>query len=60
MSRLLDLGPTGLTYAAAGVSIDAGDDAARRIAATVASTNRPGVLGGIGGFGGLFHLDRER
>ncbi len=60
MSRLLDLGPTGLTYASAGVSIDAGDDAVRRIAATVASTNRPGVLGGIGGFGGLFHLDRDR
>ncbi len=60
MSRLLDLGPSGLTYAAAGVSIDAGDDAVRRISATVASTNRPEVLGGIGGFGGLFHLDRER
>ena len=60
MSRLYDLGPSGLTYESAGVSIDAGDEAVRRIGATVASTNRPGVLGAIGGFGGLFHLDRER
>ena len=59
MSRLLDVEP-GVTYAAAGVSIDGGEEAVRRIAATVASTNRAGVLGAIGGFGGLFHLGRDR
>ena len=56
MSRLLDQ-RGGMTYAAAGVSIEAGDEAVRRIGAAVASTARPGVLGGIGGFGGLFALD---
>jgi phosphoribosylformylglycinamidine cyclo-ligase len=42
------------TYADAGVSIEAGDDVVERIKKSVASTNRPEVLGGIGGFGGLF------
>ncbi len=46
----------GATYAAAGVSIDAGEQAVERIKADVASTKRPEVLGGIGGFGGLFAL----
>jgi phosphoribosylformylglycinamidine cyclo-ligase len=50
----------GATYAAAGVDIAAGDEAVERIKSVVASTNRPGVLGGIGGFGGLFALDTER
>ena len=45
------------TYAAASVSIDAGDDAERRIKPHVATTVRPEVIGGIGGFGGLFALD---
>ena len=47
----------GETYAAAGVSIDAGDDAVRRIKPHVATTVRSEVIGGIGGFGGLFALD---
>ena len=46
-----------MTYERAGVSIDAGDEAVERIKSAVASTTRPGVLGGIGGFGGLFALD---
>ena len=47
----------GLTYAAAGVSIDAADAAVEAMRDLVASTqDRPGVLGGIGGFGGLFAL----
>lgn len=47
----------GLTYAAAGVSIDAADAAVAAMRDLVASTqDRPGVLGGIGGFGGLFAL----
>jgi phosphoribosylformylglycinamidine cyclo-ligase len=46
----------GATYAAAGVSIAAGDLAVERIRSSVRSTHRPGVLGDVGGFGGLFHL----
>jgi phosphoribosylformylglycinamidine cyclo-ligase len=48
------------TYAAAGVDIDAGDAAVEGIRSLVESTNRPGVLGSIGGFGGLFRLDTDR
>jgi phosphoribosylformylglycinamidine cyclo-ligase len=50
----------GLTYRDAGVDIDAGDSLVQRIKADVASTKRPGVLGGLGGFGGLFELPIER
>ena len=59
MSRLLDQSG-GATYAAAGVSIEAGDEAVERIKSVVASTKRAEVLGGIGGFGGLFALDTSR
>ena len=45
------------TYAAAGVNIEAGNEAVRRIKAHVQRTAIPGVLGGIGGFGGLFQHD---
>ncbi len=47
----------GETYEAAGVSIDAGEEAVRRIAEDVRSTFRPEVIGEIGGFGGLFRMD---
>ncbi len=50
----------GATYAAAGVDIAAGDAAVERIKDVVASTMRSGVLGGIGGFGGLFELDMAK
>lgn len=46
----------GATYEAAGVSIGAGEEAVRRIGDLVRSTTRPEVIGGIGGFGGLFQL----
>jgi len=46
-----------LTYKDAGVDIDAGNELVERIKPLVGTTNRPGVLGGIGGFGGLFELD---
>lgn len=52
--------PAPATYAAAGVDIAAGDAAVERIRRVVATTDRPGVLGGIGGFGGLFALDVDR
>ena len=50
----------GATYAAAGVDLAAADAAVDRIAKSVSSTDRPGVLGSIGGFGGLFALDTDR
>jgi phosphoribosylformylglycinamidine cyclo-ligase len=53
------LGPArpGLTYAAAGVDIDAADAAVEAIRPLVASTaDVPGAIGAIGGFGGLFEL----
>jgi phosphoribosylformylglycinamidine cyclo-ligase len=56
VSRLLDVAGE-KTYVGAGVSIDAGDDFVARIKTSVASTTRAEVLGGIGGFGGLFAFD---
>ena len=50
----------GETYAGAGVSIDAGEEAVDRIKSHVRSTFRPEVIGDIGGFGGLFALDLAR
>jgi phosphoribosylformylglycinamidine cyclo-ligase len=43
-----------LTYAKAGVNIDAADRFIRMIKPLVRSTERPEVLGSIGGFSGLF------
>lgn len=43
-----------LTYADAGVSIDAGNALVKRIAPLVRSTARPGADAEIGGFGGFF------
>ena len=47
----------GMSYADAGVDLEAADEAVDRISAHVKRTSRPEVLGGIGGFGGLFALD---
>ncbi len=49
-----------LTYAGAGVDIEAGEKAVARIGDLVRATYRPEVLGDIGGFGGLFALDWKR
>lgn len=49
-----------LTYKDAGVDIDAGNALVERIKPIVKTTRRPGVLGGIGGFGGMFELDVEK
>ncbi|RFD80295.1 phosphoribosylaminoimidazole synthetase [Gardnerella vaginalis] len=43
-------------YEEAGVSVEAGYEVVRRIKSHVNRTKRPGVMGGIGGFGGLFDL----
>jgi phosphoribosylformylglycinamidine cyclo-ligase len=50
----------GLSYRDAGVDIDAGNELVERIKPAVKSTNRSGVVTGLGGFGGLFQLDTER
>jgi phosphoribosylformylglycinamidine cyclo-ligase len=46
----------GLTYAEAGVDIDAGAALVERIKPLAASTRRPGSDAGLGGFGALFDL----
>jgi phosphoribosylformylglycinamidine cyclo-ligase len=48
------------TYAAAGVDIDAGERAVELMKPWVAKANRPEVVGGLGGFAGLFALDLTR
>jgi phosphoribosylformylglycinamidine cyclo-ligase len=47
------------TYAAAGVSIEAGERAVELIKGRLTST-RPEVVGGLGGFAGLFRIDADR
>jgi phosphoribosylformylglycinamidine cyclo-ligase len=47
------------TYAAAGVDIEAGDRAVELIKTRLRST-RPEVVGGLGGFAGLFRIDGNR
>jgi phosphoribosylformylglycinamidine cyclo-ligase len=46
-----------IDYRDAGVDIDAGNEAVRRIKALARATYTPGVLSGVGSFGGLFKLD---
>jgi phosphoribosylformylglycinamidine cyclo-ligase len=45
-----------MDYRTAGVDVEAGRQFVGRIKDLVAQTHRPGVLGGLGGFGGLFEL----
>jgi amidophosphoribosyltransferase len=55
-------GPTvsDASYAAAGVDIDAGDRAVELMRSRVARAGRPEVVGGLGGFAGLFRLDTQK
>ncbi|MFN3847171.1 MAG: phosphoribosylformylglycinamidine cyclo-ligase [Paracoccaceae bacterium] len=49
-------GHNGLTYADAGVDIDAGNALVERIKPAAKRTMRTGTMGGLGGFGALFDL----
>jgi phosphoribosylformylglycinamidine cyclo-ligase len=52
-------GPSeGLTYASAGVDVEAGDRAVALMKGWVAKTQGPEILGGIGGFAGLYDAGR--
>ena len=52
--------PPSLTYRDAGVDIDAGDRLVENIKPFAKRTLRKGVLAGIGGFGALFEIARDR
>jgi phosphoribosylformylglycinamidine cyclo-ligase len=49
-----------ISYSQSGVDIDAGERAVELMRAAVARTRRPEVVGGLGGFAGLFALDTGR
>jgi phosphoribosylformylglycinamidine cyclo-ligase len=49
-----------MSYKKAGVDIDKADAFIQSIRPLVKATHRTGVIGEIGGFGGLFHLDVEK
>ncbi|MGR3711775.1 MAG: phosphoribosylformylglycinamidine cyclo-ligase [Shimia sp.] len=49
-------GKNGITYADAGVDIDAGNALVERIKPAAKRTKRSGVMAGLGGFGALFDL----
>jgi phosphoribosylformylglycinamidine cyclo-ligase len=53
-------GQVSTSYAAAGVSIEAGDRAVELIRASVARATRAEVVGGLGGFAGLFDASALR
>lgn len=50
----------GLTYAAAGVDTEAGDKAVELMKDAVRRTHGPAVLGGVGGFAGMYDLSALR
>lgn len=58
--RVSDTRPKSITYRDAGVDIESGNRLVERIKPLAERTRRPGVLTGIGGFGGLFELPVDR
>ena len=51
---MTDSSPSPITYAGSGVDVEAGDKAVELMTAAVARTHGPQVIGGIGGFAGLY------
>ena len=51
---------TSITYADSGVNIDRADRAKQRIKYLAHRTFTKGVIGDIGGFGGLFAIDKKK
>ncbi|MGB7604139.1 MAG: phosphoribosylformylglycinamidine cyclo-ligase [Lutisporaceae bacterium] len=49
-----------VTYKSAGVDVEAGYEAVKLIKEHTKKTETPGVIGGIGSFGGFFELDTEK
>lgn len=49
---------TGITYASAGVDVEAGDRAVELMKGAVKATHNSSVLGGVGGFAGLYDVSR--
>ena len=49
---------TGITYAAAGVDVEAGDRAVELMKDAVKATHNASVIGGVGGFAGLYDVSR--
>ncbi|MEZ2390498.1 phosphoribosylformylglycinamidine cyclo-ligase [bacterium RCC_150] len=50
--------PSGITYASAGVDVEAGDRAVELMKDAVKATHNSSVLGGVGGFAGLFDVSK--
>ncbi len=59
MTAIPNPGRESLSYAAAGVDIEAGDALVERIKPAARRTMRPEVLAGIGGFGALFEISKK-
>ena len=49
---------TSITYASAGVDVEAGDKAVELMKSAVKATHNSSVLGGVGGFAGLYDVSR--
>jgi phosphoribosylformylglycinamidine cyclo-ligase len=49
---------TGITYAAAGVDVEAGDRAVELMKDAVKATHNASVIGGVGGFAGLYDVSK--
>lgn len=60
MANEQSLQPPTLSYRDAGVDIDAGNRLVERIKPYARRTQRPEVLGGLGGFGALFEIPLDR
>lgn len=60
MTKPNDSDSSSLSYRDAGVDIEAGNALVDRIKPFAAKTRRPGVMAGLGGFGGLFELPMDR